>query len=55
MSYKNIETSREVRLWLGQIVLPLIGVVMMIPKTRNAVLTKIRETKDSIETKFAKR
>ena len=42
MNYKHIEASREARLWLGQIILPIVGVVMMVPETREAVVTKVK-------------
>ena len=52
MTYKHIEASREARLWLTQIVLPITAVVMMVPETRNAVMTKAKEAKQFIKTKF---
>ena len=55
MTYKQIEASRETRLWLSQIVLPIVGVVMMVPETREAVVTKVKEAKKNIETAFKKK
>ena len=38
MNWKQIETSREARLWLGQIIVPLATVVIMAsPETRKKV------------------
>lgn len=54
MTFKQIEASREARLWLGQIILPVVGVVMMVPEARNAVIDKAKEAKKAIETKFKK-
>ena len=54
MTYKQIEASREARLWLSQIVLPVITVIMMVPETRKAVIEKLRDAKEAIETQFAK-
>lgn len=54
MTYKQIEASREARLWLTQIVLPVTAVIMMVPETRYAVVTKTKEMKKAIETKFRK-
>ena len=54
MTYKQIEASREARLWLSQIVLPIAGVVMMVPEAREAVVAKAKEAKKAIETKFKK-
>lgn len=55
MSYKNIEASREARLWLMQIVLPIVTVVALVPEARNAVIAKAKKVKTNIETKFAKK
>lgn len=52
MTYKHIEVSREARLWLTQIVLPITAVAMMVPETRNAAMTKAKEAKQFIKTKF---
>ena len=54
MTYKQIEASREARLWITQVALPIIGVVMLIPDARKAVTTKLKEAKKAIETKFKK-
>lgn len=54
MTYKQIEASREARLWLTQVALPIVGIVMMVPDARNAVVTKLKEAKEAIETKFKK-
>lgn len=54
MTYKQIEASREARLWLTQIILPVVTVVALVPEARNAVVTKVKEAKETIKTKFAK-
>lgn len=54
MTYKQIEASREIRLWVTQVVIPAIGVTMMIPEAREAVVTKAKEVKDKIKYKFHK-
>lgn len=55
MTNKQIDASREARLWLGQIVLPIVGVVMMVPEAREAVMTKVKQAKMNIENKFGKK
>lgn len=55
MTNKQIDASREARLWLGQIVLPIVGVVMMVPEAREAVVTKVKQAKRNIENKFSKK
>lgn len=54
MNWKQIETSREIRLWITQIALPIATVVMMVPESRKVVIEKTRKVKESIKTKFAK-
>ena len=51
MKRKNIEAAREVRLWIGQIVVPavtLAATTLAIPEVRQAVAAKASEWKDSI-------
>jgi hypothetical protein len=57
MTYKQIEASREVRLWIGQIIVPAItvGVTMLaIPEVRQAISAKARDVKQNIERKIKK-
>lgn len=54
MTYKQIEASREARLWLSQILLPIVGVVMMVPEARAAVVEKAKSIKKRIETELTK-
>ena len=57
MSYKRIETSREARLWLGQIIIPAASALMAtltIPEVRQAVAAKATQIKYSIESKMKK-
>lgn len=55
MTHKQIDASREVRLWITQVIIPAMGIVMMVPETREAVMTKARKVKQSIETAFTKK
>lgn len=54
MTYKQIEASREARLWITQVIIPAIGVAMMIPEAREAVVAKAKEVKDKIVSKSYK-
>lgn len=54
MTQRQIDSSREARLWLSQIVLPIVGVVMMVPEARQAVIDKVKSAKKNIENKFKK-
>ena len=57
MKCKNIDTMREVRLWIGQIIVPAVTVVgsaMAIPEVRQAVATKANQWKEYVEKKIKK-
>lgn len=54
MTYKQIEASREARLWLSQIIIPAMCITMMVPEAREVVVTKAKEVKRSIKTAFTK-
>lgn len=57
MTYKQIEASRELRLWIGQIIVPaltLAATTMAIPEVREAVAAKAEDIKYSIKQKIKK-
>lgn len=57
MKRKNIDTMREVRLWIGQIIVPAVTVVgsaLAIPEVRQAVAMKANQWKESVERKINK-
>lgn len=57
MTYKQIEAMREVRLWIGQIIVPVAAVTvttLMIPEVRQAVARKAKEVKQNINRKLKK-
>jgi len=48
MTYKQIEASRELRLWIGQIIVPVTSVavtMLAIPEVRQNVATKFGNVK----------
>lgn len=52
MTYKQIEASREARLWITQVIAPVLGigvVAMTIPEVREPVITKFKNVKDKIK------
>ena len=58
MTYKQIEASREVRLWIGQIIVPAASVVvaiLSIPEVRKMVAKKVESVKESIQNKTRRR
>lgn len=58
MTYKQIEASREARLWIGQIVIPAVTAVIAvsaIPEVRQAIAAKADSVKQSIKQKIKRR
>ena len=58
MTYKQLEASREARLWLTQIIAPVtlgVALVMSNPERREAIKTKLKNGKDKITSKFQKK
>lgn len=56
MTYKQIEASRELRLWIGQVIVPVTLAVMAIsPEARQAVVNKATSVKNSIKNTFKKK
>lgn len=56
-TWKQIETSREIRLWLSQIVIPaatVAGTLMAIPEVREGVKAKAVEIKEKVKSKLKK-
>lgn len=52
MKHKHIEAAREVRLWVGQIIVPtitLVATTLSIPEVRQAVAAKADEWKYNIK------
>ena len=48
MTYKQIEASRELHLWIGQVIVPAVTMAVAltsIPEVRNAASTKIEKLK----------
>ena len=57
MTYKQIEACREVRLWIGQVIVPAVmaGVMLMsIPITRDFIVDKSTVVKNKFKTMFKK-
>lgn len=57
MTYKQIEASREARLWIGQVIIPaitVVGAAMTVPEVRKAVTEKANNVKTAIKKKFKK-
>ena len=54
MSRRQIEESREVRLWFTQVIVPLFGVTMLVPEWRETVVTKVKDVAGKIKSKIQK-
>ena len=57
MTWKQLETRRETRLWISQIIMPAVtfaATTLAIPEVRQAVVAKAKSIKDSIENKIHK-
>lgn len=55
MTRKQIDAARELRLWIGQILVPAAAVVVMVPECREAVKLKAAEVRESIARRLAKK
>ena len=53
MTYKHIEASREIRLWIAQVIVPAIA-LLGIPEVRKVVATKAKSLKETIKQKKEK-
>ena len=58
MTYKQIEASRELRLWITQVIVPTLAmataVTVAVPEIREAAAAKIEDVKHKIKYKFHK-
>lgn len=58
MTYKQIEASREARLWIGQVLIPaglIVATGLTNPEVRKAAAAKADEMKKTIKNKFKKK
>lgn len=55
MTYKQIEASREVRLWVTQVIVPAVGLavgtVMLNPELKEKAMNKFEEFKNRVKYK----
>lgn len=62
MTYKQIEASREVRLWIGQVIVPAVttavtmgtGIILTNPEIKRSAIEKFDNVKKSVKNKFRK-
>lgn len=51
IKYKHIEAARELRLWLGQVIIPtvtVVGSVMLIPEVRQGAAETVRQIRSKV-------
>ena len=54
MTYKQIEASRELRLWIGQVIVPAVSVSAVLlsnPNVRKVASEKLEDIKNKIRTR----
>ena len=54
MTYKQIEASRELRLWIGQVIVPAVSVAAVVlanPDVRRVAAEKAESIKQKVRTK----
>ena len=58
MTYKQIEASREMRLWITQVIVPatlmVATVFATVPEVRYAAAEKVKDVKQAVKNKFKK-
>lgn len=54
MTYKQIEASREIRLWIVQVIMPALTLALIVPESRKVIVAKAKEVKDKIKNRFQK-
>lgn len=58
MTYKQIEASREARLWITQVIVPALGMatalVTMVPEVREKAIEKFYDVKRKVKLKLQK-
>ena len=57
MSYREVEKAREIRLWIGQIIVPAVTgsiILLSIPEVRYWVGDKVKKIRQKHEAKKAK-
>ena len=55
MTWKQIETSREGRIWTVEVLIPIAAIatgILAVPEIRKAASTKINNAKQRIKNKF---
>lgn len=48
MTRRQLDQSREVRLWIGQILIPAAGIMLAFPEVREKVKDNVLATRDRV-------
>lgn len=56
MRHKNVETSREARLWISQVIIPVSGIIAVLlnEEAKYKISKNVKKVKESIKRKFKK-
>ena len=54
LKQKHIEAARELRLWLSQVIIPMLGLGMVIGYNKDSIKQNFNNAKDKIKSKFNK-
>ena len=57
MTYKQIEQLRETRMWLKDVIVPVVGaaaMIMTVPEARQVIAEKYNNAKEYVSQKFKK-
>ena len=54
MTNRQIEASREIRLWITQVIVPMFGIAMLIPECRETVVKTAKDVGAKIKTTLQK-
>ena len=54
MTNRQIEVSRELRLWVTKVIFPVVGIVLAVPSSRKFVVAKTKEVASKIKSKLHK-
>lgn len=54
MTWKQIERSREARLWISQVIVP-VALILSVPEVRTTIKEKTTKMKESITSKIKRK
>lgn len=52
MTRRQIDAARERRLWVTQVVMPVVALIVAVPEARQAAIEKYKTVKETVKKKF---